>query len=34
MFVALGVDCGTAIILNQLGLRNCSLLFDWVVTYE
>lgn len=34
MFVSLGVDCGTAIILKYLGLRNCSLPFDWVVTYE
>jgi hypothetical protein len=34
MYVSLGVDCGTANILKQLGLRNCSLPFDWVVTYE
>ena len=34
MFVSLGVDCGTANILNKLRLRNCSLPFDWVVTYE
>jgi len=34
MFVSLGVDCGTAIILKQMGLRKCSLPFDWVVTYE
>ena len=34
MFVSLGVDCGTANILKELGLRNCSLPFDWVVTYE
>jgi len=34
MFVSLGIDCGTANILKQLGLRNCSLPFDWVVTYE
>ena len=34
MFVSLGVDCGTANILKCLGLRSCSLPFDWVVTYE
>ena len=34
MYVSLGADCGTAIILKQLGLRTCSLPFDWVVTYE
>jgi hypothetical protein len=34
MFVSLGVDCGTANILKQLELRNRSLPFDWVVTYE
>lgn len=34
MFVSLGIDCGTAYILKQLGLRNCSLPFDWVVTYK
>lgn len=34
MFISLGVDCGTANILKQLGLRNYSLPFDWVVTYE
>ncbi len=34
MYVSLGVDCGTANILKKLGLRNCSLPFDWVVTYE
>jgi hypothetical protein len=34
MYVSLGVDCGTANILNTLGLRSCSLPFDWVVTYE
>ena len=34
MFVSLGVDCGAAFILKKLGLRNCSLPFDWVVTYE
>lgn len=34
MFVSLGVDCGTANILKHLGLRTCSLPFDWVVTYE
>jgi hypothetical protein len=34
MFVSLGVDCGTANILTLLGLRGCSLPFDWVVTYE
>ena len=34
MYISLGVDCGTANILNRLGLRTCSLPFDWVVTYE
>jgi hypothetical protein len=34
MFISLGIDCGTANILKQLGLRNYSLPFDWVVTYE
>jgi hypothetical protein len=34
MFISLGVDCGTACMLKQLGLRNYSLPFDWVVTYE
>ena len=34
MFVSLGIDCGTATILNKIGLRKCSLPFDWVVTYE
>jgi hypothetical protein len=34
MYISLGVDCGTANILKQLGLRSCSLPFDWVVTYE
>ena len=34
MFISLGIDCGTANILKQLGLRNHSLPFDWVVTYE
>jgi len=34
MYVSLGIDCGTANILKQLGLRNCSLPFDWVVTFE
>ena len=34
MFVSLGVDCGTAIILNKIGSRQLSLPFDWVVTYE
>jgi len=34
MFVSLGVDCGTANILKELGLRNFSLPFDWLVTYE
>ena len=34
MFISLGVDCGTANILNSLGLRKKSLPFDWVVTYE
>lgn len=34
LFVSLGVDCGTATILNSLGLRICSLPFDWVVSYE
>lgn len=34
MFVSLGIDCATANVLIQLGLRTCSLPFDWVVTYE
>lgn len=34
MYVSLGVDCGTAIILKKLGLRNLSLPFDWVITFE
>lgn len=34
IFVSLGVDCSTASIFNSLKLRNCSLPFDWVVTYE
>ena len=34
MFISLGVDCGTAIILRKLNLRQCSLPFDWVITYE
>ena len=34
MYVSIGIDCGTANILKELGLRKCSLPFDWVVTYE
>jgi hypothetical protein len=34
MFVSLGIDCGTVNILKFLGLRSCSLPFDWVVKYE
>jgi hypothetical protein len=34
MYISLGVDCGTASILKELSLRECSLPFDWVVTYE
>jgi len=34
IFISLGIDCGTANILKEIGLRNCSLPFDWVVTYE
>jgi len=34
MYISLGVDCGTATILKKLGLRTCSLPFDWVITYE
>lgn len=34
MFISLGIDCGTANILQELGLRTCSLPFDWTVTYE
>lgn len=34
MYVSIGVDCGTAKILESMGLRHCSLPFDWVVTYE
>lgn len=33
MYISLGIDCGTANILKKIGLRNCSLPFDWVVTY-
>jgi hypothetical protein len=34
IYVSLGVDCGSANILNVLKLRKQSLPFDWVVTYE
>jgi len=34
MFISLGVDCGTATILKELGLRERSLPFDWILTYE
>jgi hypothetical protein len=34
MYISLGIDCGTSIILKKLGLRNVSLPFDWVVSYE
>ena len=34
IFISLGIDCGTATILNKLKLRNISLPFDWTVTYE
>ena len=31
-FITLGFNCAPAIILKELGLRRCSLPFDWVVT--
>ena len=34
LYISIGVDCGTANVLKALGLRTCSLPFDWVVSYE